>query len=89
MDNYKRVIAQREVVHALTGKISGDLKGYLTATTVSKYFDLAEIAERTIDFRIPGTQYKAIGYEATLLVEICDAYLKAREDGALVKSQLL
>ncbi len=88
LGNYKRVIVQREIVRSLTGKVSGDLKSYLTTTAISKYIDLAEIADRTINFKIPSTQYEAIGYEATLLVEICDAYLKAREDGALVKSQL-
>jgi len=87
LDNYKRVIAQREVVRSLTGKVSGDLKGYLSATTVSKYFDLATIANKVIDFRIPGTQYEANGYEATLLIEICDAFLRARADKVLVPSQ--
>lgn len=89
LDNYKRVIAQREVVRALTGKVSGDLKSYLAPTTISKYANLAEISERTIAFRIPGTQYEAIGYEATLLVEICDAYLKARDAGKLSDKQKL
>lgn len=28
-------------------------------------------------------QYEATGYEATLLIEICDAYLRAREDAIL------
>ncbi|MCJ7575135.1 MAG: P63C domain-containing protein [Dehalococcoidia bacterium] len=89
LDNYKRVIAQREVVRSLTGKVSGDLKSYLGTTAISKYIDLAEITDRTISFRIPATQYEARGYEATLLVEICDAYLKAREvGGLLVPSQL-
>ena len=88
LDDYKRVIVQREVVRALSGKVTGDLKSYLSTTAVSKYLDLAEIAEKAVTFRIPGTQYEARGYEATLLVEICDAYLKAREDGILVKSQL-
>lgn len=88
LDNYKRVIVQREIVRSLTSKVSGDLKSYLATTAISKYIDLAEIANRTINFKIPSTQYEAIGYEATLLVEICDAYLKAREDGALVQSQL-
>lgn len=88
LNNGKRVIVQREVVKALTGKVSGDLKGYLSTVALSKYIDLAEISQQTINFKIPATQYEAIGYEATLLVEICDAYLKAREKGLLKPSQL-
>lgn len=79
LNNGKRVIVQREVVKALTGKISGDLNARLSAVAISKYINLADIAKQTIKFKIPGTQYEAIGYEATLLVEICDVYLKARE----------
>lgn len=85
LDNGKRVIAQREVVRALTGVVSGNLPRYLSTMRLSKYIDLGHIIEQTVNFAIPGTQYEAIGYEATLLIEICDAYLRAREDGALTK----
>ena len=88
LDNSKRVIAQREIVRALTGKVAGNIRAYLSTTNLSKYINLGEIANKTINFRIPGTQYEAIGYEATLLVEICDAYLKARDDGDLTSTQM-
>ena len=88
LDNGKRVIAQRSVVRVLADRDSGNLARYLGASSISKYIDLVHITEQTIRFSIPATQYEAIGYEATLLVEICDAYLKAREDGVLIKSQI-
>jgi len=87
LDNGKRVIAQRGIVFALTSRDSGDLTRYFRASNLSKYFNLDRINEQTINFVIPGTQMKAIGYEATLLIEICDAYLNARADGALLKNQ--
>lgn len=87
LNNGKRVLVQTGVVKALTGTDSGDLKSYLSSIKLSKYIDVADIAKRTIDFKIPGHPRKAIGYEATLLVEICDAYLKAREEGVLLPSQ--
>ncbi len=88
LDNGKRVIAQREIVRALTGKVAGNIQAYLSTTNLSKYIDLGDIATKTTNFKIPGTQFEAIGYEATLLVEICDAYLRARDGGDLTQTQL-
>lgn len=88
LDNRKRVLVQTGVVRALTGTTSGDLKSYLSSLAISKYINVADITKRTINFKIPGNPRQAIGYEATLLVEICDAYLKAREENALPLSQL-
>lgn len=88
LSNGKRVFVQTGVVNALTGTESGDLKSYLSSAKLSKYIDVAEIARRTIEFRIPGYPRVAKGYEAELLVDICDAFLKAREDKSLLPSQL-
>jgi hypothetical protein len=46
------------------------------------------VRKRTIQFRIPGVPTPATGYEATLLVEICEMYLDARAAKALRPSQL-
>jgi hypothetical protein len=81
LDNGKRVMAQREVVRVLTGrKESGKLASYLHSQALKPYIDSDAIAKQTLHFSIPGTQYRAIGYEATLLLDICDAYLRAREE---------
>jgi hypothetical protein len=87
LDNGKRVMAQREVVRVLTGQVKGGLERYLQSQNLQPYINPEEITEQTIQFRIPGTQYKGNGYEATLLLDICDVYLRAREAGALVSSQ--
>jgi hypothetical protein len=88
LDNGKRVMAQREIVRVLTGKVSGDLTKLLTGQVISEYVDLTALQSQTIGFSIPGTQYKGIGYEATLLLDICDAYLRARDDKRLVGNPL-
>lgn len=88
LDNGKRVMAQREVVRVLTGKLSGDLAGLLRGPALSGYIDVSELVAQTINFSIPGTQYKGIGYEATLLLDICDAYLRARDDRKISGHQL-
>ncbi len=87
LDNGKRVMAQREVVRILTGHVKGDLTAYLKSQSLRPYVDADSITEQTIQFSIPGTQYKGNGYEATLLLDICDAYLRAREANALAPNQ--
>ena len=87
LDNGKRVMAQREVVRVLTGRReSGKLASYLQPQALRPYIDADAIANQTLQFSIPGTQYRGNGYEATLLLDICDAYLRAREDKVLLAS---
>jgi len=87
LDNGKRVMAQREVVRVLTGQIKGGLERYLQSQNLQPYIDSDKITKQAIQFRIPGTQYKGNGYEATLLLDICDGYLRARDARVLVSSQ--
>jgi hypothetical protein len=85
LDNGKRVMTQRETVRVLTGNVKGGIERYLN--NLQPFVDPEEISRQTIQFKIPGTQYKGIGYEATLLLDICDAYLRARDAGALLPNQ--
>ena len=87
LDNRKRVFSQREVVRVLTGNAKGNLSRYLETANVKPFIDSGLVADRTIQFRIPQNPKPAIGYEATLLLDICDAYLSARDAGALVANQ--
>jgi hypothetical protein len=87
LDNRKRVMSQREVVRVLTGNIKGDLGRYLESQSLQPYINIKEINRQTIQFNIPGTQYQGTGYEATLLLDICDAYLRARDANALSPNQ--
>ena len=87
LDNGKRVMAQREVVRVLTGHVKGDLTAYLRSQSLRPYIDVESISKQTIQFSIPGTQYLGNGYDAILLLDICDAYLRAREAGALAPNQ--
>lgn len=88
LNDGRRVLAQREVVGILTGHKKGNLGRYLLTPALRDYLDVENISKKAIDFIVPGTHNKAIGYEATLLIEICDAYLKARDAGALASNQL-
>ena len=83
LDNGKRVISQREVVHVLTGHAKGDISRYLDSQNLKPFISNKLVADQTIQFTIPGNPVTANGYEAVLLLDICDAYLKARDEGAL------
>jgi hypothetical protein len=72
----------------LTGVAAGNLNRYLSAQGLRPYLDPKQIINQTVSFLIPGTQFEGTGYEATLLIEICDAYLKARDDNQLKENQL-
>jgi hypothetical protein len=83
LDNGKRVMAQREIVRLFTGHIKGNLARYLEAQYLQPYLPDTSIIDQAIHFRIPGVPNLASGYEATLLLDICDAYLRARENNVL------
>jgi hypothetical protein len=87
LDNHKRVISQREVVRALTGQSKGDISRYLDAQYLKPFISSKLVADQTIQFTIPGNPVTANGYEATLLLDICDAYLTARDVGMLSINQ--
>ena len=88
LDNGKRVITQTEVVRILTdGSTTAFLGRYLAAQNIANYIDGDAIIQQAIRFTIPGTKFEGLGYEATLLLDICDAYLRARLDGRLLKTQ--
>jgi len=83
LNNLKRVIVQTEVVRIITGGAeSGNLKRYLQRNPlIGNMLDTGPIT-----FKIPGGN-EAFGYEAILLIEICDKYLEADSKGLLKKSQ--
>jgi hypothetical protein len=46
------------------------------------------VADQTVQFTIPKNPITVNRYEATLLLDICDAYLKARDKNVLAPNQL-
>jgi hypothetical protein len=84
LNDHRRVLTQREVVRTISGgRESGNLQRYLSRSPLfSGRFQAAE----PIEFIIPPNR-PATGYEAELLIEICDAYLAARSEKLLKPSQ--
>jgi len=86
LNDFRRVLTQREMVRVLSpaGRESGGLRDYLQAKAFAdKPLHLGAV----IPFKVPGTQYVAHGYEATTLIEICEKYLEARDEGLLKGAQ--
>lgn len=82
LNDFRRVLTQREMVRVLSpaGRESGNLAAYLQSKAFGdRRLDLGA----GIPFRVQGTQYLAHGYEATTLIEICERYLEARDEGLL------
>jgi P63C domain len=84
LNDGRRVLTQREVVRALSG---GRRSGSYLQNVPD--FDAASLPDRVIHFTDPGGPQVNHGFEATLLIEICEAYLRARDrkDGTLKPSQ--
>jgi hypothetical protein len=86
LNTLQRVLTQREVVRVISGgRESGNLQRYLERNPLTATdFDLGP----TTQFNIPGLRQVANGFDATALVEICDRYLQARDQGLLKAGQL-
>src|SRR2546426_9252781 len=87
LNDGRRVLSQREMVKALSprGRASGGLRDYLASNPLIDGDSVAVAATR---FRIPGNPTPANGYEATILVDICEKYLQARDQRLLKANQL-
>jgi P63C domain-containing protein len=86
LNDGRRVLTAREVVRALRGTRSNP-------PGIQRYFDaLPEYSEgmfddRMMQFRIPGLPQVASGFEATVLIDMCDLYIAADENGVLRSNQ--
>lgn len=97
LDNGTRVLSQRGTLGGLgLGRGSSDnaggdrLTSFVTGKGISPFIsnELMAVIGDPIKFRHSGGGGTAFGYPATILPEICEAVLAARQAGALQKQQL-
>ena len=95
LEDERRVLAQGGMITSLEmswgsgGKPGPDRLAKFTSGKGLKPFISAELRDRTanpIKFRAPNGKI-AYGYEATVLADLCEAVLRARDDGKLQKQQ--
>jgi len=81
LNDHRRVFTQREVVRIMTGgHETGNLSQYLIRNPL---IDRELILGKTFPFKIPGINTDAIGYEAPVLIDICDKFLQANDEGLI------
>jgi hypothetical protein len=85
LNDGRRLFTQREIVRILAaGRDSGNLEAEIKGNPlINSVIELGEI----IQFKVPGTQFVAYGREATVLIELCEKYLQAAEQGLLKGKQ--
>jgi hypothetical protein len=84
LNDGRRVFTQGEMVRAITGGTeSSNLARYLRANPLIE----KDFSGGPIRFQVPGNPQVAIGSEATLLIEICERYLDARDQRLLKSNQ--
>jgi P63C domain len=86
LNDGRRVLTQSEVMRVLRGRDTRttSLSNYLAGL---EGFDPKKLPS-PITFRIPGLPRTALGYEAILLIDICDAYVEAWNAGTLAEHQV-
>lgn len=90
LSNEKRVFFQREILGALTGHRKGAMQRYFSAENLKPYLPEKYAGDKW-DENILKFQYRsrlAFAYEATDLIDICNMYIRARNDGVLHPKQL-
>ena len=66
-----------------------NLPAFLAASNLNPFVSKALVTASTpVEFQAPSRGPVAYGYRAELLPQVCEVYLKAREAGALLPSQL-
>jgi len=98
LEDGRRILTQSDMMRALgrarqaKGRTHYDadvnLPAFLTAKNLKPFIpsDLY-VTSSQIEFRLPSGQ-RAFGYQAEMLPQVCEVYLKARDAGALASSQM-
>jgi hypothetical protein len=90
LDDGRRVISRTGATDVLTsGKGGGNLESYIYAEPVARYLP-PDLGNQIIDFSIPEvTNKQARGFSAETFLDICTAYVHARDDGATLTARQL
>ena len=83
LDTDERVMILRSVVKVLTGIDGGILEDYIGVKALKPFIDSGLVLEESVDFYIPGTQFRGRGITAEQFEAILTGYVKALHAGAL------
>jgi hypothetical protein len=84
LNDRRRIVSRTGATTVLSvGKGGGNLESYVQVKTLEHYMP-SNLQERMIDFGIPEVVNKAVkGMTAETFLEICGAYVRAWQDGAI------
>lgn len=99
LDDGRRVLTMNGIMNVLSiskkgSRVAGDLNNQISCYFASKTLktlvneDVASGLKNPILFRYPKTGTTSYGFEANLLVDLCDIIMQARDDGRLGPNQL-
>lgn len=83
LDTGERVISLRTIVRSVAGVESSSLADYVAIEGLKDFLNSELVLADTVEFHIPGTQFKGRGLKAERFIEICNAYLSALAAGTL------
>jgi hypothetical protein len=87
LDTGDRVISMRGAVKAITGQDAGNLVEYLSVQSLKDHINKDLILVETLEFHIPGTQFRGRGVTAEQFEEILTGYVRALHAGALTTAR--
>ncbi len=85
LNSLKRVVEKEAVDAALSAGRVGDVMGYLRIIDLDRFIDAERVEAGSIMFDTPDGRSGVAGHDCSVLVDICNAYLTARERGVLMK----
>lgn len=82
LDDGRRVISRTGATDVLTGKKGGgNLESYIHAGAIAPYLP-PDLDDRMIEFRVAEVTNKTVkGFQAETFLEVCTAYVRARDGG--------
>ena len=83
LDTGDRVISLRSAVKAITGQDASNLGEYLSISGLKDFVNRDLVLGETVDFHIPGTQFRGRGITAEQFEAILSGYVRAHGAGAL------
>lgn len=83
MDTGERIISLNKVVKAIADREGGNLGEYIGVRSLKPFLDKDLIPGESVEFTVPGTQFKGRGITDESFLDICRAYVSALQGGAL------
>ena len=87
LDTGERVISLNKAVRAITDREGGNLGEYIGVAALKPFINKDIVLGETIEYTVPGTQFKGRGISAERFHDICQAYVSALQSKALTSDR--